>query len=71
MMVRIMMGGGESLLFTPETTPIMVILSEADKENIAAHGAKGAMKYCAVPDTMTKRQLKSFMKIDLKRGPKP
>jgi hypothetical protein len=50
-------------IFSPEDTAIMVILTEQDKANIAAHGAKGAMKYCAVPAKMKRRELKEFMKL--------
>jgi hypothetical protein len=58
-------------IYSPETIPIMVILTEQDKANIAAHGVKGGMKYCAVPESMKKHEVKKFMEIKIKAVKKP
>lgn len=51
------------MFFYPDDQPIMVILSEDDKKNIAAHGPIGGMKYMACPEGMSKAEIKSFMSI--------
>jgi len=60
-----------NVIYSPENTPIMVVLSEKDKANIAANGKKNAMKYCAVPAAMKKKDLSEFMKIPVAMEKKP
>ena len=43
--------------------PVMVVLSESDKENIK-NMADECTKYCQYPDTFTVEQIEKFMKIE-------
>ena len=49
-------------IYDSEKEPIMVILSESDKENISNMSPE-ATKYCSFPDGMSVEYVKEFMKI--------
>jgi hypothetical protein len=49
-------------MFDPQDQPIMVILNENDKKQIAANGTK-SMKYFAGPADMKKKQVTQFMDV--------
>jgi hypothetical protein len=48
-------------IYDSEKEPIMVILSESDKENIC-NMLSEATKYCSFPDEMSLEYVKEFMK---------
>jgi len=50
-------------VYDGENEPVMVILSEKDKENIRGMDSS-ATKYCCAPDGMTEEDVKKFMKND-------
>lgn len=50
-------------IYDSETEPIMVILSESDKQNIA-NMLPEATKYCSYPDTIPTDEIRQFMKIN-------
>jgi hypothetical protein len=47
-------------IYDPNDQPIMIILTEKDKFNIA-HMAPEATKYCAYPDTMRPEEIEKWM----------
>jgi hypothetical protein len=49
-------------IYDSEKEPIMVILSESDKENIS-NMLPEATKYCSFPDGMIVKSIREFMKI--------
>ncbi len=48
-------------VYSGDVEPVMVILSEKDKENIANMDPK-ATKYCEYPDSVPKEEIEKFMK---------
>jgi len=50
-------------IYDSENEPIMLILNDADKNNISNMGSQ--MKYCSFPDddTWTEEQIREFMKV--------
>ena len=49
-------------VYDPEEEPVMVILTEQDKKNIA-NMLPDATKYAMFPDKMTEEEVKEFMRI--------
>ena len=49
-------------IYDSEKEPIMVILSESDKENIS-NMLPEATKYCSFPDEILVESIREFMKI--------
>lgn len=49
-------------IFDSEVQPVMVILSEEDKKNIATMG--DAAKYCGYPDDWAVEDIVDFMKTE-------
>jgi len=49
-------------IFNSEKEPIMIVLSEDDKKNIAQM-IPDATKYCSFPDNMKLNDIKNFMKL--------
>jgi hypothetical protein len=50
-------------IFDGEDQPVMVILSDMDKQNILSMG-KDATKYCSYPDNMDINEIKEFMRTE-------
>ena len=48
-------------IYDSENEPIMVILTEKDKENIF-NMFPTATKYCCYPDNLTEEEIRKFMK---------
>jgi len=52
-------------IYDGEKEPVMVILTEQDKENIK-NMVPEATKYCMYPNTFSVDEIKEFMKLDEK-----
>jgi len=50
-------------VYDSEKEPIMIVLTESDKNNISNMDPR-ATKYCSFPDGMDHEEIKKFMKIE-------
>jgi len=60
MRVKVKVHNGDRV-YDSETLPIMIVLSEADKKNIA-NMDPGTTKYCSFPDGCDTHVIKEWMK---------
>ena len=52
-----------NVVYDSNKEPIMLILSDADKKNIAAM-APDATRYCSFPDTASEDEIRKWMKTE-------
>lgn len=52
----------QNIVYNAEIEPILVILSEEDKENIKSMEAD-CFKYCVAPEELSEEDIREFMKI--------